>query len=351
MRHWRSLNPVSLLLSPLAGLFWLAVSVRRWLYKRHCLRSYRLGVPVVVVGNITSGGTGKTPLIMALVKALQQLGFRPGVVSRGYGGTHTTPQLVTGQSDPTGAGDEPVLIAWKTGAPVAVGHDRVAAGRLLLAHSPGIDVILADDGLQHYRLGRDIELVVVDGSYGLGNGLLLPAGPLREPARRLQSADAVIITRRPGAPRRFSVRHPRIMEVHHGPGKLYRLIDAKERLDPQHAFSQRLTALAGIARPESFFNALENFGLDFQTRTFPDHHAYSATELEREGLLLMTEKDAVKCRKFAKPDWWVLEWEALPGPDLIAWLAETIDCPGGPQRCLHTLECHNLKQSTGNKGM
>ena len=329
MRHWRSLNPVSLLLLPMAGMFWLAVRLRRWLYRQNFLRSYHLGVPVVVVGNITSGGTGKTPLIIALVKALQQLGYRPGVVSRGYGGAHTTPRLVTGQSDPTSVGDEPVLIAWKTGAPVAVGRDRVAAARLLLARSPGIDVILSDDGLQHYRLGRNIELAVVDGSYGLGNSLLLPAGPLREPARRLQDADAVIITRRPGEARRFSVSHLRIMEVNHGPGKLFRLIDENDRRDPQHAFIQKLTALAGIARPESFFHVLENFGLDFQVRTFPDHHAYSSAELAEEGPLLMTEKDAVKCRKFAKPDWWALEWEALPGPELIGWLAKAIDHPNG----------------------
>ncbi|MGA9992916.1 MAG: tetraacyldisaccharide 4'-kinase, partial [Thiobacillaceae bacterium] len=139
MRHWRSLNPVSFLLLPMAGMFWSAVRLRRWLYKQNFLRSYHLGVSVVVVGNITSGGTGKTPLVIALVKALQQLGYRPGVVSRGYGGTHTTPGLVTGQSDPTSVGDEPVLIAWKTGTPVAVGRDRVAAARLLLARSPGID--------------------------------------------------------------------------------------------------------------------------------------------------------------------------------------------------------------------
>jgi tetraacyldisaccharide 4'-kinase len=325
MRHWRSLNPVSLVLLPLAGLFWLAVSLRRWLYGRAWLRSYRLGVAVVVVGNITSGGTGKTPLIMALVKALQQLGFRPGVVSRGYGGTHTTPQLVSGWSDPTSVGDEAVLIAWKTGAPVAVGLDRVAAARLLLARSPGVDVILSDDGLQHYRLSRSIELAVVDGFYGLGNGLVLPAGPLREPARRLQGADAVIVTRRPGEARRFSVTHPRIMEVHHGPGKLYRLIDENDRREPRNGFNQRLTAVAGIARPESFFRVLKELGLDFAPRTFPDHYAYSSMDLAGEGLLVMTEKDAIKCRKFANPEWWALEWEALPGPELIAWLAEAID--------------------------
>lgn len=316
---------MSLLLLPLAGLFWLAVNLRRWLYKHACLRSYQLGVPLVVVGNITAGGTGKTPLVIALVKALQQLGFRPGVVSRGHGGTHMAPQLVTGQSDPAGVGDEPVLIAWKTGAPVAVGRDRVAAARLLLARSPGIDVILSDDGLQHYRLGRSLELVVIDGSYGLGNGLLLPAGPLREPVSRLHGVDAVIITRRPGEARRFSVKHPRIMEVKHGPGQFYRLINETERRDPQHAFTRRVTALAGIARPESFFHVLRDFGLDIETRPFPDHHAYSSSELAAEGVLIMTEKDAVKCRKFVQPDWWALEWEARPTPGLIAWLAQAIE--------------------------
>jgi tetraacyldisaccharide 4'-kinase len=308
-----------------AGLFWLAVSLRRWLYRHACLRSYQLGVPLVVVGNITAGGTGKTPLVIGLVKSLRQLGYRPGVVSRGYGGANTTPQFVTGQSDPAGVGDEPVLIAWKTGAPVAVGRDRVAAARLLLARSPGVDVILSDDGLQHYRLGRNLELVVVDGAYGLGNGLLLPAGPLREPASRLQGADALIVTRRPGAARRVSIKHPRSVDVEHGPGQLYRLINETERRNPQGAFSQKLTALAGIARPDNFFQVLKDFGLDIETRSFPDHHAYTSSELVGEGVLIMTEKDAVKCRKFARPDWWVLEWEAHPGPELIKWLAEAIE--------------------------
>jgi tetraacyldisaccharide 4'-kinase len=201
MRHWRSLNPLSILLLPLAGLFRMAMTLRRWMYEHGWLATFQLGVPVVVVGNITAGGTGKTPLVIALVKSLQRQGYRPGVVSRGHGGTGDQPTLVTPDSDPRCVGDEPVLIAWRTQAPIAVGRDRVAAARLLLARSPGIDLILSDDGLQHYRLGRSLELAVVDGAAGLGNGLPLPSGPLREPASRLKTVDAVIVTCRLGQAR------------------------------------------------------------------------------------------------------------------------------------------------------
>ncbi|MGA7180544.1 MAG: tetraacyldisaccharide 4'-kinase [Thiobacillaceae bacterium] len=324
MRHWRSLNPLSIVLMPLAGLFWLAVSLRRWMYMRGWLVSIRLGVPVVVVGNITAGGTGKTPLVIALVKAFQRHGYRPGVVSRGYGGVEPGPRLVTADSDPGSVGDEPVLIAWKTGVPVVVGRDRVAAARLLLANSPGIDLIVSDDGLQHYRLGRSLELAVVDGAVGFGNGLPLPAGPLREPAGRLRSADAVIVTCRQGQTCQFNFDHRRLIEVHHGAGQLYRLKNAAERKSPRHAFVGSIDAVAGIAQPENFFTILRDCGLDIHPCPFPDHHQFAVTDLVDKRIVVMTEKDAVKCRKFAQPDWWALEWNAYPANELTEWLAEAM---------------------------
>ena len=324
MRHWRSMNPLSILLLPLAGLFWFAMSLRRRMYTHGWLDSIQLGVPVIVVGNITAGGTGKTPLVIALVKSLQQRGYRPGVVSRGYGGTADRPKLVTPDSDPRSVGDEPVLIAWKTRAPVAVGRDRVAAARLLLVHSPGIDLILSDDGLQHYRLGRDLELAVVDGDVGLGNGLPIPAGPLREPASRLKSVDAVIVTCRHGQPCRFHLDHQRVMEVRHGPGQLFRLRNEAERKSPHQAFSGSVDAVAGIAQPENFFKLLRDYGLNIHPYPFPDHHDFTIADLDHDRPVVMTEKDAVKCRKFARPDWWALEWDAYPGDELTEWLAEAI---------------------------
>ena len=325
MRHWRSINPLSVALLPLAVIFWLAVSLRRWMYLRGWLRSHQMGVPVIVVGNITAGGTGKTPLLIALVKALQQRGYRPGVVSRGYGGTHGIPQIVTAESDPSKTGDEPVLIAWKTGAPVAVGRDRVEAARLLLARSPGVDVILSDDGLQHYRLGRHIELVVIDGASGLGNGWLLPAGPLREPASRLNSTDAVLITQRQGQASHFRYPHRRTMEIKHCPGLIYRLEDPSDRKPLEHAFDETVEAVAGIARPETFFKLLIDSGLAIRRHPFADHHDYTTADLPIDRIVIMTEKDAVKCKRFARPDWWVLEWEARPDQELISWLAEAMN--------------------------
>jgi tetraacyldisaccharide 4'-kinase len=327
MRHWRSLNAISILFLPVAGLFWLTVVLRRWLYTHGWLSSFQVGVPVVVVGNITSGGTGKTPLVIALVKALQHWGFRPGVVSRGYGGAGAGPQLVTQESDPSRVGDESVLIAWKSGAPVAIGRDRVAAARLLLARNPGLDLIVSDDGLQHYRLRRQVELALVDGAYGLGNGLPIPAGPLREPAARLHEVDAVLVTRRSGQVQRIKLNCRRMFDVPHGPGFLYRLLDRAERRPLDCTFGGKIVAIAGIAHPEGFFGLLREAGLDILPHPFPDHHNFTVGDVPEAGTVLMTEKDAVKCRKFARREWWALEWDAQPAQELIAWLVQAIKEP------------------------
>jgi tetraacyldisaccharide 4'-kinase len=259
------------------------------------LRSERLQVPVLVIGNISVGGTGKTPLAIAIAEDLARRGWRPGVVSRGYGGNAGAPMLLDGHVDPARVGDEPALIR-AHGIAVAVGRDRVAAAHLLLAE--GIDVVLADDGLQHYRLARDVEICVIDGVRRFGNGWLLPAGPLREPPARLATVDFRVVNG--GTPQ---------------PGEVPMQLQGDEAVDmgnaarrmPLSGFAgQRVHATAGIGHPQRFFDALRARGIDVVEHAFPDHHAYASGELDfGDGLpLLMTDKDAVKCAAFAREGWW-----------------------------------------------
>ena len=283
---------------PLAALYGGVIGLRRWLYRRRWLRSVGLPVPVIVVGNIVAGGSGKTPLTIALVEGLRTRGMKPGVVSRGYGGTASTPLFLDTQPDPAVVGDEPALIKLRTGAPVAVGADRPEAARLLLDR--GVDVIIADDGLQHYALARDVEICVIDGVRRFGNDRLLPAGPLREPESRLREVDFVVCN---GGDARNGEVAMRLV-----------LADAMNTVDstlasPLAAFAgKRVHAVAGIGHPQRFFEALRVFGIDVIAHQFPDHHRYVAVDLEfGDGLpVLMTEKDAVKCRTFARAHWWMV---------------------------------------------
>jgi tetraacyldisaccharide 4'-kinase len=299
---------------PLAALYGGVTAVRRGMYRRGWLRSERLPVPVIVVGNIVAGGAGKTPLTIALVQALRERGRVPGVVSRGYGGGAHAPMLLDAQPDPAMVGDEPALIRMRTGAPVAIGAKRAEAARLLL--SEGVDVVIADDGLQHYALARDIEICVVDGVRRFGNGRLLPAGPLREPESRLRDVDFVVCNGGDAHANEVSMRLVLADAV---------ALDAPATVRPLAAFSgQRVHAVAGIGHPSRFFEALRAFGIEVIERAFPDHHGYAADDLRfGDGLpVLMTEKDAVKCRGFAGKAWWTVPVSAeLPGvfiDDLVA---------------------------------
>jgi tetraacyldisaccharide 4'-kinase len=278
--------------------------------------------PVVVVGNITAGGSGKTPVVAALARALAEAGRAPAIISRGYGGSAArSPQPVTSSSDPGQVGDEPVLLARRAGCPVWVCRDRRAA--LSAALGGGADVVLADDGLQHPRLPRSFEICVVDGQRGLGNGLLLPAGPLRQPAERLDSVDLVLRKQSgagqangPGLP--FEVR----------PGRPYRLADegAAGPIPPEAEFD----AVCAIGNPHSFFALLEALGYRIRERAFPDHHVFSADELRRlPGPLLVTEKDAVKLERLERlPETWVLPIEAeLPAEATRAVLDHVREFP------------------------
>ncbi|MCL2344821.1 MAG: tetraacyldisaccharide 4'-kinase [Desulfobulbus sp.] len=321
-RHWfaqRRLTPALWFLLPLSALFFLLARLKRGL-----IRPQRLPVPVVVVGNITVGGAGKTPLTLWLAERLRERGRRPGIVSRGYGGSQATPRAVAVDDSPAEVGDEPLLLARRSGAPVWVGRDRAAAGRALLAAHPEVDLLLCDDGLQHYRLARDVELAVFD-SRGIGNGSLLPAGPLREPLARLGTVDAVICNgdadpRLPAAAPRFAM----LLSA----GVFYRLGQPEETCALAQLAGRRLYALAGIGDPERFFRTLEALGLTFSRHPFPDHHAYTAADLAFaaavDSVLLMTEKDAVKCAGLTVGEAWVLPVEAELSPALVELIVEKI---------------------------
>lgn len=305
---------------PLAALYGRVTSVRRWMYRDAWFRSVRLPVPVIVVGNIVAGGAGKTPLVIALVEALRDSGFNPGVVSRGYGGNVRAPHLLDAQPDPAAVGDEPALIRGRTGAPVAVGAHRVAASRLLI--DAGVDAIVADDGLQHYALGRDVEICVVDGMRRFGNGRLLPAGPLREPLSRLRGVDFVVCNG--GEPAAGEVPMRLLLSDAVG-------VAASSIGKPLAAFSgQYVHAVAGIGNPRRFFDALRGHGIEIIEHSFPDHHRFVEMDLEfdDDASVLMTEKDAVKCRDFAKPSWWAAPVSAqLPDGFMDALVARLRAAP------------------------
>ncbi|MEM9057227.1 MAG: tetraacyldisaccharide 4'-kinase [Pseudomonadota bacterium] len=323
---WYSGSPVGLLLVPLGWLFRGAVAARRWLFRRGWLASSHPGVPVVVVGNVTVGGTGKTPLVLWLVETLRRHGYQPGVISRGYGAVRLTePRLVTADAPVEAVGDEPLLIARRTGAPVVVFPDRLAAARLLLTQ--GVDVIVADDGLQHYRLARDVELAVIDGERGLGNRRCLPAGPLREPPARLREVDAVVVNGGKKASGRIA------MALEFGEARALH----GEETRPLSSFrGQAVHALAGIGNPGRFFRQLEAAGLNVAGHAFPDHARIDAAALAfSDGApVLMTEKDAVKCPPMSERRYWYVPVDARLGEAdaaaLLALLIARLGAPGQP---------------------
>ncbi|MEW6676556.1 MAG: tetraacyldisaccharide 4'-kinase [Pseudomonadota bacterium] len=320
------------LLAPLSLVFRGLVALRRWFYALGLTAQVRLPVPVIVVGNLTTGGAGKTPLTLALVAWLKEAGYRPGIISRGYGGHHggqaDAPMAVDADTDPDLAGDEPVLMASRSGCPVWVGRQRAAAGQGLLARHPEVDVLVADDGLQHLALARDIEVVVVDGARGLGNGWLLPAGPLRESPRRLGQADAVVVNG-PGA-------------AWNGGGYAMTLVGSRFRnlrtsggdASARDFAGMEVHALAGIGNPRRFFDHLAGLGLRVVAHPFPDHHAYEYKDLP-PGPLVMTEKDAVKVAPLVqatgRQDAWYLEIDAMVDGGLKDLILNRLREVHGPQ--------------------
>ena len=312
------------LLWPLSLLYRMAVAVRRALFGAGILRSHRLPVPVIVVGNINVGGVGKTPLTRALAQQLASHGCKPGIVSRGYGGSNVGPRAVVPGDDPKVVGDEPLLLA-DAGVPVWIGRDRADAARGLLRANPSCDVIVADDGLQHYALARTMEIAVIDASREFGNGLMLPAGPLREPVSRLRDVDALVrlVARRgPGPP----ATNGRETVMTHDPLPWRNLQHPGLAANPAQWRNKEVHVVSGIGNPQRFFDMVASLGIAATPHAFPDHHAYTAQDIAFPDALaiLMTQKDAVKCAGFADERCWYLPLHASIDPALVAFALEKI---------------------------
>jgi tetraacyldisaccharide 4'-kinase len=307
-RIWYGGAPTSILLLPLSWLYGAVMAVRRVFYEQGWLPSYRVSRPVIVVGNLTVGGTGKTPFVAWLAEKLTERGLRVGILSRGYGSSKTAaPRVVEPGSAWQQVGDEPLLLRQRTGCDVVISPDR-AAGAQLLAQR-GADVIVADDGLQHLRLARDVEIVVVDGARGFGNKRLLPAGPLREPAARAGQANLIVINGRPehGSITRLPMpRDLQPVQMTLLAGQVFPVAGVRPDRALESFRGQRVHAVAGIGNPWRFFADLRGRGLDIIEHAFADHHPFTAADLAfgDAAPVLMTEKDAVKCRAFADARLW-----------------------------------------------
>lgn len=315
----RGLGNAALL--PLSLLFLLAASLRSLAYRARLLPVYRAPVPVIVAGCITAGGGGKTTLVMALVEGLRERGLKPGVVSRGHGRRGSGAAIVTAEGDAAEQGDEATLVSARTGAPVAVAERRPEAARLLLERHPDTDVIVSDDGLQHLALGRDAEIAVLSEGYGLGNGWPMPAGPLREPASRLRSVDAIVRKGKPQSENEFALElvEPELVD---GDGSV---------TDPEALAGKTVAAVSGIAEPDGFLADLRRHGVEPDAvHAFPDHHPYAAADLEgiKADVVVMTEKDEIKCRRLEDGRILVFRQRPTLQKELLDKLAALVDEAG-----------------------
>lgn len=297
-------HPLLWPLVPLSWLYRFAIHRRAKRYESGALETYRAPIPVIVVGNITVGGTGKTPLVIWLTEYLKSLGLKPGVISRGYGGNaNDWPRLVSAASKPREVGDEPVLIARRARVPVVCDPDRPRGVRKLLDY--GVNIVVSDDGLQHYALQRDLEMVVIDAARGFGNRHCLPAGPLREPVSNLKASHVLVYN---GVNTRLTgTSHTSNAEMLLENGKLRNLASQDEQSLSDWR-GKVVHAVAGIGNPDRFFNALKRVGIRPITHPFPDHHQYNDKDLRfgDDIPIVMTEKDAVKCLAFQQPNHWYL---------------------------------------------
>jgi len=330
-QYWYSTpSMLTYLLSPFSALYCLIISLRK---KYLSKKKVDFNVPVIVVGNITVGGTGKTPFVIWLSEFLKNKGYQPGIVSRGYGGkSKTYPLTVRPDSDPHQAGDEAVLLAMRTQCPVVIDPDRVNAARYLLDNHH-CNIIISDDGLQHYRLRRDIEVVIIDGERQMGNGFCLPAGPLREPVTRLDTVDFIVINNAINSNNISNNKALKLENFEHRkynmtliPGKIYNLSSPELEAAPDYFLGEPIHAVAGIGNPERFFSQLRSFGLSIWPHSFTDHHRFSQKELDFsiETKIIMTEKDAVKCRDFSDYRFWCMPVTAEIDPQLGEDILEKI---------------------------
>ena len=298
LQIWQDKHGVAKFLRPISWFYCFIVFCRRWAYRLKIKKSTRLSVPVVVVGNLTVGGTGKTPLVVWVANYLKEQGYHPGIISRGYGGkAHHWPQQVRPDGDPVVVGDEAILISRRTNCPMAVGPDRVIAGQELLHYHPQCDIIISDDGLQHYALKRDIEVAVIDGQRRFGNAFCLPAGPLREPMSRLKKVD-LLVANGTGDKNELTMQYETSLACN---------LQDERKSQPLNKFKNKTVhAVAGIGHPERFFTQLEQMGIKVIPHSFPDHHPFTEDDLvfEPKHPVLMTEKDAVKCKRLSASDHW-----------------------------------------------
>lgn len=314
---WYERNVLTQLLRPLSWIFIAVVSLRRFLYQYRIKKSTRLPVPVIIVGNITVGGTGKTPLVIWIANYLKMAGYKPGIISRGYAGkARSWPQQVRPDADPVMVGDEAVLIARHTACPMAVGPDRVAASQALLRYAD-IDVIISDDGLQHYALNRSIEIAVIDGIRRFGNGFCLPAGPLRELRSRLDTVDCRV-TNGVAAQGEISMKYQAETAINLISGEQRKISEFKD---------QPVNVIAGIGNPDRFFNFIRASGIRANTRAFSDHHHFYPDDISfpEQEVVFMTEKDAVKCQRFARDNWWYIPVEAAMPDDFGVYLIHLLE--------------------------
>ncbi len=296
---WYTNTPYKYLLIPFSKMYEGVVSIRKKYYRKKSNKNTKFNLPIIVIGNLTVGGSGKTPLTIWLANFLKQHGYKPGIVSRGYGGkAFIYPQIVNAESDPAIVGDEPILIAQQTQCPVIVDPNRVNAVQTLLKNN-NCDVVISDDGLQHYNLHRDIEILVIDGERRFGNGLCLPAGPLREPISRATEVD-FIVTNGGASPGEFQ------MEL--TPEIIYNVADPVVTKTTIEFVGQIVHAVAGIGNPTRFFQSLRQMGMTVAEHVFPDHYYFTPQDINfgNDAIVIMTEKDAIKCKTFADQRHWCL---------------------------------------------
>lgn len=316
-RSWYQPQPIRWLLAPLSWLYRAIIALRYYMYQRGLFKSSSLSVPVIIVGNITVGGTGKTPTVIWLAKQLKQAGYKPGIISRGYGGKAAKqPIIVSEASIASDVGDEPVIIHRQAACPMVVGSKRVAAGQMLLTNYD-CDVIISDDGLQHYALNRDIEIVVIDGQRGFGNQYCLPAGPLREPLSRLEQVHFIIHNGSPTAVQ-YNMTLTQQQAVNLSDPKISKPLAEFEQTE--------VHAVAGIGNPQRFFDQLITQKMIVTPHPFADHHPFEPSDLDfgDQKQILMTEKDAVKCHHFAHKNMWYVPIEATISGKLSKYLLDTL---------------------------